>query len=371
MRLLRRQDGFGLIDMMVGVVIALVALLVIFGVFAVSEQHKRNTTAIGEAQVNGLLSSFTMGLQLANSGNAVAASIADLAACDDQAAEPDPVKRYAKSWRPLPIMIIDGGAADKPDRFTVTYSTTSTIVSPALVVGASPGKYVVQSPTGIHPRLGGQRKDLLIAIRNAPFGATGECKGARADAVVDSGDPSCTWGVGGCVEVSYTGGLTAGATPYSVFNMGPADDVQKVLYDLDDPLKPSVLRSTQLIDDLGQLANGGPNPIASNVVNMKLQYGIDTDGDGLLDTWVSATGPWGPAALMSASPQTIKQIKAVRIGIIVRSDQFDKEFQQDVAWSMFDGTYAGTFAQSAMPPGNWRYRVYETVLPLRNEIWNK
>src|SRR5512143_2478424 len=112
-----RQDGFGLIDMMVGVVIALVALLVIFGVFAVSEQHKRNTTAIGEAQVNGLLSSFTMGLQLANSGNAVAASIADLAACDDQAAEPNPVTRYAKSWRPLPIMIIDGGAPDKPDSF--------------------------------------------------------------------------------------------------------------------------------------------------------------------------------------------------------------------------------------------------------------
>src|SRR5437773_6094385 len=110
-----RQQGFSLIDIMVSIVIALVAMLVIYQVFAVGEQFKRNTTSIGEAQVNGLLASFALGLQLANSGNALAVAAGDLASCEDQAAEPNLTKRFAKSWRPLPILIFDSGSADTPD----------------------------------------------------------------------------------------------------------------------------------------------------------------------------------------------------------------------------------------------------------------
>jgi hypothetical protein len=77
---------------------------------------------------------------------------------------------------------------------------------------------------------------------------------------------------------------------------------------------------------------------------------------------------------------TLNQIKAVRIGVIVQSEQFDKNLagftggdyvNGDYKWSMFDGTVTGTIAASVSPPGNWRFRVYETVIPLRNEIWNK
>ena len=41
-------------------------------------------------------------------------------------------------------------------------------------------------------------------------------------------------------------------------------------------------------------ANGdAPSPLVSNVVNLKFQYGIDSDGDGMLDTWVRAEPPGG------------------------------------------------------------------------------
>ena len=123
-----RQRGFSLIDIMVGIVIALVAMLVVYQVFAVGEQFKRNTTSIGEAQVNGLLASFSLGLQLANSGNAIALAAQDLAACEDQAAEPNLTNRFAKSWRPIPILIFDGGAPGTPDSFVVNYSTSTTLV---------------------------------------------------------------------------------------------------------------------------------------------------------------------------------------------------------------------------------------------------
>jgi len=123
-----------------------------------------------------------------------------------------------------------------------------------------------------------------------------------------------------------------------------------------------------------------PNPIASNIVNFKIQYGIDNNGDGRLDTWVPATGAWAPAALMAATVPVINSIKAVRIGIIVQSEQFDRDVG-DFDWVLFNcedpiaancpGRLAGTIGASTSPAGNWRYRIYETVVPLRNNLWNR
>ena len=56
-----RQRGFGLVEVMVGLVIGLIAVLVIYQVFNVAEAFKRNTTAAGEAQSTGLFSTFLLG----------------------------------------------------------------------------------------------------------------------------------------------------------------------------------------------------------------------------------------------------------------------------------------------------------------------
>ena len=381
---MHRQQGFSLIDIMVGIVIALVAMLVVYQVFAVGEGFKRNTTSVGEAQVNGLLASFALGLQLANSGNALAVSAQDLISCEDHAlTEPDLTKRFAKSWRPLPILVFDSGQSDTPDSFLVNYSTSTNIVAPALVIDASKGNYVVQSPNGFHSKASGDLwDDLIVAIEKTPNAPVpGQCVAARVTNVAPSANPACT-SAQGCVELTVTG---APLNPsYSIFNMGNAADAQKIGYEVvqegtskpcapTTPPTPCALRSTRLIDDTGALT-AVTNPLASNIVNLKVQYGIDTtapEPDGLLDVWVPATGQWAPDALTKADAKTLNRIKAVRIGIVVRSEQFDKNYTQDVPWSMFDGTLNGTFKQSVSPPGNWRYRVYETVVPLRNEIWNK
>src|SRR5664279_3864266 len=62
----RAQHGFSLIEIMIGIVIGLIAVLVIYQVFALAEGIKRNTTSVGDAQQNGLLSSFILNVQLAN-----------------------------------------------------------------------------------------------------------------------------------------------------------------------------------------------------------------------------------------------------------------------------------------------------------------
>jgi hypothetical protein len=104
---------------------------------------------------------------------------------------------------------------------------------------------------------------------------------------------------------------------------------------------------------------------------MKLLYGLDANGDGVLE-WVSAaTSPWTPAELLSGIPgpnliAQLKTLKAVRIGIVVRGEQWDRD-APPVSWSLFGGVYSGTFARAG---GNYRYRTYETVIPVRNALWN-
>jgi type IV pilus assembly protein PilW len=220
----------------------------------------------------------------------------------------------------------------------------------------------VQSPTGF------QANDLIVAVGGAPAAV-----GCAASKVTAVSAPD----VNGVVTILHTDpgvAATFGGSSAMLFNMGPATGTQKVQYDL---TLAGVLRSTALFKADGTPNDGTsppPNPLASNVVNMKLQYGLDTNNDGVLE-WVSAgTSPWTPPELMANTPATnliaqLKTLKAVRIGIVVRGEQWDKSLP-DAPWSLFGGPpggYGGTFPSVG---GNYRYRTYETVIPIRNELWN-
>ncbi len=348
----RPQRGVSLVEILVGVVIAMLAVLVIYQVFSTSEQFKRNTTATGDAQQNGLMSSFLLAVELASAGNAMMTAGSDLAQCPDtgQMAVPN------ASLRPIPVLITDGGAANKPDSMVVNYSTTQRVIAPVLftkIALKGDNSFTVQSPTGF------AAGDQVVAIDP---GAPGACEMTSVTAVgpVTAGTGEVVLTIGTPAVNDYGGAAL-------LFNLGPASVVKRSLYDVNG----GVLRSTDLLT-----AGAAPNPIASNIVNLKMQYGIDDIGDGALHTWVSATGNWTPASVLAA-PLTppfgagvaLASIKAVRIGIVVQSEQFERGLG-DYKWSLFDGTVTGTIPATVSPAGNWRYRVYETIIPLRNELWN-
>jgi hypothetical protein len=323
-------------------------------------------------------------MEIGNGGAGMAAAAQDLASCPDPGGAMP--QRFAQSFRPIPVLITDGGGSAISDSFVVNYSMATTLANSALFTGnAAPGAtFPVQSPGGFHI------DDLVVGI-SAPTAPGNPCASSRVTAV---SVPDAN----GIVTITQTPLFPAGGIDFFgssvLLNMGPCNRAQKIQYSVNN----GVLYSTPLIDtsgaNCGNLAN--PligNPLASNILVMKVEYGIDSDLDPkrLLDTWVQASAAgWDPATLLPAPITTINQIKAVRIGIIVQSEQFDKNLagftggdyvSGDYNWVLFDcadvvkancpGRLTGSVPATVSPAGNWRFRKYETVIPLRNEIWNK
>ncbi|TMH37625.1 MAG: prepilin-type N-terminal cleavage/methylation domain-containing protein [Betaproteobacteria bacterium] len=331
--------GFSLIEVMVGIVIGMIAVLVIYQVYSAAEGIKRNTTSVGDAQQNGLLSSFMLNVELANASNGVAYAIKELGTCTSTG-------NMSTTFRPIPVLITDSGLPTNPDSFVVNYSVSQRVVAPVpFVANAAPGAdYQVQSPNGF------KSGDLVLAISMG-----GDCAASRVNAVAGPD-------VSGIVTLSHTGASVGFTSDAYLLNLGPKGSGQRVEYDVSN----NVLRSTALWDDTGAAGANAPNPIASNIVNMKLVYGIDNGAGGV--TWTPATGAWSPASVHAATTSTLSKIRAIRIGIVVRGEQWDKTLG-NYTWTLFEAPVllTGTIPAAG---GNYRYRVYETTIPLRNPIWN-
>jgi hypothetical protein len=153
------------------------------------------------------------------------------------------------------------------------------------------------------------------------------------------------------------------------------------------------------------------NPIAQNIVLMKVQYGVDNTADGIVDCWTPADnstpcGDYSAATMRVAPPATLNRVLAVRIGVVVRGDEPDLKLLTDptnqdlkdqargilsatrppvVLFNCTTNTNAACQSRVVVPMGGaggaatcapavicdyWRYRVYETVIPLKNAIYS-
>lgn len=397
----RNVSGFGLVEILVGITIGLLALLIVYQVLSLSEGYRRTTTAGGDAQSAGMISSYLMAADIAASGDTVSNSGSELGVCPADP-NPDPILAFQNTWRPIPVLIVDGGDDVTSDSFAVFSGTNRRLVTPLDLANdyVPGGSIVVQSPLGFHGSADGEAAHMFVIADLA----AGNCEVAT---VGNWGGPLDVWRRRAPVFNDLTGFVTitpaaALTNPYPqgsswLMNLGPGDRVRKVFYDVDNGcagcMPAGVLRVQDLI-----VPGAVPNPIASNIVLLKAQYGIDTSvpPDNFIDTWVNARNPpWDAASVLAAPLAQLKQIKAVRFALIVRSTQFERVRDAEGRDAVGAGTASGTDVNLAnnftttlfncnglapctgeMPniviPGtsNYRYRVFEQVVPLTNQIWN-
>lgn len=349
--------GIGLVEVLVGLVIGMVLLLMVFQSYLVAEGQKRTITASNDAQENASYGLFLLASELAGAGNVVAVTLPNATT---------PALSGCAMLRPIPVTITAGATSADPDTVTVFYggsgalSTPTPLLNSAAVGGASPGVYQVAGPVGFSPN------DLIVAVEESNC----TLSKVNADGVsVASGTGIATLSHKLTATAGNNSSATYGASTASIINLGQGSRAARTAYAVDTT--NSTLTSQSLLP-----TEQAVTPAVSNIVNIKALYGLDTDNDGSVDTWQAATGNWS-ASNLAAQPLGAdlmypwQQVRAIRIAIVSRSDKYE-----------VDAVTAGPLTMFCAPPPcaismplttdqtHYRYKVMETIVPLRNAIWN-
>ena len=120
-------------------------------------------------------------------------------------------------------------------------------------------------------------------------------------------------------------------------------------------------------DAAGLAPVGNPEELAEGVETMLLRFGVDTDGDNVIDAYRTAAqvinGVVGDAALDDAW----RQVVSVRVGVLARSSERAGVSGQ-VAGAARTYNVLGT---TVTPTDDGRMRqVYETTIAVRNRLLN-
>ena len=342
-----RGRGATLIDVLVGSLIALLAIVLAARAFVATLDLQRTAAAAAEAEQAALFATFAIGEAVAGAGAGFAAASGWLDSCPTTA-------DIASSLRPVSVLITDSGRADLPDTLTVRRALQSRIAAPAAVAAAS----AAGTPLHVRSPDGFAAGDRVIAI-----GRDGSCAAATLTSV--------TPGAGGVTELGRDAAGFAMPATGLVLNLGPAAAASALRFDL----ASGSLRSADL-------SNGdAPSPLVANVVNVKFQYGVDRNGDGTLDDWVVANTASGmdPPHVLAASASALARIVAIRVGVVTKSESFDPQATATFRWTLFDcalaapavcpGRVEGSVAGTAR--GGYRYATREAVIPLYNTLWNR
>lgn len=366
-RLHRRAAGFTLVELMVGMLIGLIGIVIMTHLYITNDRFKRSTAGSGTAQVNGAVALYTLERDIRMSGWGINHTGALECSCP-LPPQPgcSPVQYYYTDARmsfppagsaagalparaAVPLVIFDNPVG--PDTITVLSSTANERLIPAALKEDT----IAPNHDYVAPLEGFQDGNLILVSQG------GTCV-LRQISKVQSGSSTLEHRSGPFdPAASFGPKFNAGA---AVFNLG-TNPVWRTFSVANNRLQvEDVLRSLQL---------GVPaiQPLVDDVVDLQAQYGKDdgtggaTAADGTIDVWNTVQ----PADAVAWS-----QVLAVRIAVLVRSDNYEKP---SVAGGPCEATTAanppqwagGTLTVPGGLPSCYRHRVFQTVIPLRNMIW--
>jgi type IV pilus assembly protein PilW len=275
-----------------------------------------------------------------------------------------------------PVLINDG-AGGAPDQMTVIYGDSPQANDGAkFAAGANPvDNFPLSNAAGIRLGALAVASDPAAGVNCGMVEVTGFAAGAVNNVVHTSGS-SYTY----TNEFGFPVTVTAKHNKPGGLNVGGAFTADALLFTLGRA--PTVitylvngnrLESRTLVpynaaqdldgDDLSEA------DVADGVAQFQAQYGKDTDADGIVDTWDQTT---------PATAADWLQVQAVRFALLVRSQQFERDPVTTVAPTWYGGAYTmtnldGTPDSNPGDANDWRhyrYRNYQTVVPLRNMIWS-
>jgi type IV pilus assembly protein PilW len=380
----RRSSGFSLVELLVGVLIGLIGVVVIMQAFETNESFKRSTTGTGQAQANGAIALFNLERTVRFAGYGVTTSrtleCGEIEWYYNGQYSPSPSGAGTLPVLRLQPVHIDNGGAAGNDQITVMYGTSGDRITPTLTnfVGSpAPNpltEIAVEEVWGFAP------SDLALLVRNAPisgslrcamFGVTGTNTASglqRISKPSNSGD--------GRFNPPDASRIPNYATSDSVFNMGQLNVARFSISGNDLVMRP-ILQPPAPGDTV---VYGTTDVVLSNdIVGLKAWYGKDLQASTSLPNGDGIINEWNKTAPTNANERA--QIVAVRITLLARSGNYEKPAtaggtctattSTSNSIKYFDPQTSTT--QSFTIPGGlpscYKFRVFETTVPLRNVIW--
>jgi type IV pilus assembly protein PilW len=391
--------GLSLIELMVTLVIGAVMVIAISTVMMQFEARKRRTTAVNDANQSGSYSLYVIDRWLRSAGSGFSQA----------GPEPDPMDsgdREAMGFgcRVLAsksgTQVLPYGTTFPPpfDRMQPVSGSNGTIrLAPALIASGHSGVQgfnstysdvllVMAGMSGyaeIYTQLTGavlassvpvqttasiNGNDLVMLIDERSAGGAQDCMVQQVAATVTS-----PVGLSGTYAQSTISGFTdsnyddksvmvrlgnSTTNPPNFFAVGVGSGATLYAYDLLQTRSPAL------------------QAMADNVFELHAVYGVDTDDNNTVDSWVdptATTSDFHVHKLMdgtSTAANRIATIKALRVALVLRSPLMEKSSEAVTASTLtvFPGeTFARTRTLST-DDQRYRYRIVDSVIPLRNPL---
>lgn len=326
----RLQSGMSLIELMVAMLIGLFTTLVIMQVFSVFEGEKRTSTTGADAQTSSAIALYNIGRQVAMAGFGLPtfSTKTPPLLCANSALAFGGINLF-------PVAIVDGGAGAS-DSIAIRMGTSQSGGIPIKALSAT-------NPVGVSNSDPCTVGDVvLVATSNV-------CSVTTVTAVPDTTH----------VTLASVAGVTANSTTLSCLGQWTERRYQ---------VAGGNMTLTTTTNGVATTADN-----VEGVVNIQAQYGVSgvaTSND--IASWVDATGNF-----QNPDIATRNRIKAIRIAIVARSGLYEKDVVTSgpncagssslCAWN----GDAPIDISAVADYGHYRYKVVESVIPVRNIVWTK
>lgn len=349
-----RQSGLSLVEVMVAVAIGMIGILIIMQAYITGDRFNRSTLGEGGAQTNGLIALYTLERDVRMAGYGLSTS--GVLGCGDIYWYYDPAYSSNVGGGTLPnitlapIVIEVNATASVPNKITAMYSTASERMIPGKINGfnAKSSEVSVDGTKGFH------EGDLILLVNSTgcTLGKVTHVQGVaqkiQLNPGIDGKQNPPAWG---SFPTNYNSGD-------AILNLG--DPVLRT-YQIGNG-------KLQVIDALLSTGTATPVDLVDEIVDLRALYGKDTNDDGVVETWDN---------IKPATSLDWLRVHTVQIGILARIGNYERP---SVPGGDCDATtVAPTWSGGSFPAVNiatvtsqdrcYRYRVFETTVPLRNIIW--
>lgn len=354
--------GFSIIDLLVGVAIALLTMTVMVNSTILSDRQKKQTTSVSDVQTAGQIASYYLNRDMRMAGYGITQD--GLQNCVVNAYNGNTGSNFSFSL--MPIRITAGGGPLVSDSINIFYGDadiTSTVSKLTAANNGTNANYRVDNRYGMSPG------DLLVLYSpsvDSNSDGTPDCSMAETTGVPGtSGQTNVVIHNTGNYSNPYTGTNTSAVynkpagigisypSGTQVLNIGNAPSS----YTYTTNASNTLIRTNNL--------TGAQQDLGENVVALKAYYIKDTNSDGIADT-LDQTTPTGSNAW--------KQIVGIRYSVVTRSVAREENPITSItvvpAVRLPNGTTSTAVTASlAAAEQFYRYRVYSSTVTLRNVIW--